>query len=213
MLDKKTVLSMAKASHLAYGSRNTDSVGSSKFSVSIIGDSAFIAVCGSNDLLDWVENLMPRRHVSGLGWVHGGFYGAAKRIYKSMVSKYDFSGIKSVYVTGHSHGAPVSCLIGWMLGSKLGVKKILWAGFGCPKFLSVSAANKISDMFYPGSCLAVNHFDDPVGKVGWLFMVHPGAVLLIGFNRMFMDISSHDSALYVKLIESHKNFDLRILEV
>ena len=44
-------------------------------------------------------------------------------------------------------------------------------------------------------------------------MVHPGAVLLIGFNRMFMDISSHDSALYVKLIESDKNFDLRILEV
>jgi len=70
------------------------------------GDSAVVAIAGSNDILDWIRNLIFRK--TKCKRYHAGFSAELDRIADQILEAVRKTGAKSVLVTGHSRGGGVA---------------------------------------------------------------------------------------------------------
>ena len=76
----------------------------------IYGDHVHLTICGSNDLYDWVQNIMTSTEEVNGDYVHRGFAGSAKALVQ-MIKRSDLPAImekRRVYLGGHSAGGAIA---------------------------------------------------------------------------------------------------------
>ena len=90
-----------------------------------------VAIRGSDDVLDWCDNLRRWRHATGFGGLHAGFWRHSQRIATYLGPR--LPAVRKIHLSGHSLGGAVATVVGCVVARQFPGVAVEVVTFGSPR--------------------------------------------------------------------------------
>ena len=176
---------------------------SASYMTTVVGDRLYLYFEKSNGATDWKNNLdfpaKPYNEMQGTWFVHRGFLRVFKTIKPYIAPYVADTNIKSIVISGYSHGAALALLAHeYCVFNRPDIKNsIMGYGFGCPRVVWGTISAKLQARF--NNFTVVRNCRDIVTHLPPILFGfhHVGKMLHIGKNANYNGIDSHRADNYL----------------